>query len=73
LAEVVGFEAAGEVDGTGARFGQFQASEDGILYGIDADDEERDLCLVAAGRAARPDWYAGATTALDCPDVAPCT
>src|SRR5690606_28575574 len=70
LAEVVGIEAAGEVDGAGAGFGQFQAGVDGVLHGIDADDEERDLCLVAAGGATGPGRDAGATAALDRPDAA---
>lgn len=55
LAEIVGVEAAGEVDGARAGFGQFQAGVDRVLHGIDADDEDRDLCLVAAGGTAGPD------------------
>lgn len=70
LAEIVGVEAAGEVDGTGAGLRQLQADEDRILHGIDADDEERDLALVGASRTAGPDGQAGATTALDRPDAA---
>lgn len=70
LAEVVGIEAAGEVDGAGAGFGQLQAGKDGVLHRIHADDEERDLCLVAAGGAAGPDRDAWSATALDRPDAA---
>src|SRR5690606_12783366 len=70
LAEVVGVEAAGEVDRAGTGLGQPQAGVDRILYGIDADDEERDLALVRACGAARPDRNSGAATALDRPDAA---
>lgn len=70
LAEVVGVEAAGKVDRAGAGFGQFQAGIDGVLHGIDADDEERDLCLVAAGGTARPNRDARAAASLDRPDAA---
>jgi hypothetical protein len=70
LTEVVYVEAAGEVDGAGARFGQFQASVDGILHDIDADSEQRDLAFVGAGWASWPDRDAGAASALDRPDAA---
>ena len=65
LTEVVYVEARREVDGAGARFGQFQASVDGILQGIDADSEQRDLAFVGAGWASWPDRDAGAASALD--------
>ncbi len=66
LAEVVGIEAAGEVDGAGAGFGQLQAGVDRVLHRVDADDEERDLALVGAGRSARPGWrYARKLVTLD--------
>mgnify|MGYP002378658512 CR=1 FL=1 len=70
LAEVVGIEAAGEVDGAGAGFGQFQAGVDGVLHRVHADDEEWDLALVRARRTARPDGDAGPAAALDRPDAA---
>jgi len=69
LAEVVGIEAAGEVDGAGAGFGQFQAGVDGILHSIDADDEQRNLALVGAGWSTRPYGDARPTPPLDCPDA----
>lgn len=55
LAEVIGVEAAGEVDGAGSGLRKFMAGLDSVSHGIDADDEQRDLCLVATGGAARPD------------------
>jgi len=70
LAEIVRVEAAGEVDGPGAGFGQFQIGLDGIFHRVDADDEERDLALVGAGRAARPDRDARTATTLDRPNTA---
>jgi hypothetical protein len=70
LAEVVGVEAAGEVDRAGAGLGQAQAGVDGVLHRVHADDEERDLALVGARRAARPDRDAGPAAALDRPDAA---
>ena len=70
LAEIVGVKAAGEVDGAGARLGQFQAGVYGVLHGIDTDDEQRDFGLVGSGGAAWPDRDGGAATALDCPDAA---
>jgi hypothetical protein len=70
LAEIVGVEAAGKVDGTGAGLGQFQAGVDGILHGVDADDEQRDLAVVGAGGAAGPDRDGRTATALDRPGAA---
>jgi len=69
LAEIVGIEAAGEVNCAGAVFGQFQAGVDGILHGIHPDDEQRNLALVGAGGAAWPDGNAGAPTSLDRPEA----
>ena len=70
LAEIVSIETTGEVDCAGARLGEAQAGEDCVLHSIHADDEERDLALVRAGGAARPDRDAGPAAALDRPDAA---
>ena len=70
LAEVVGVEAAGEVDRAGAGLVQAQAGVDSVLHRVHADDEERDLALVRARRAAGPDRDAGAAAALDRPNAA---
>ena len=39
----VGVEAAGEVDGAGAGFGQLQAGVDRVLHRVDADDDPAGL------------------------------
>lgn len=70
LAAIVGVDASLEVDRARPGLGQAQADADGILNGIDADNEERGLALVGAGRAAGSDRDAGAATALDRPDAA---
>lgn len=59
-----------EVDGTWAGFGEFHPDVDRVLPGIYADDEERDLCLVAAGGSAGPDRDAGGAAPFDRPDAA---
>ena len=70
LAEIVGVEAAGEVDRAGAGFGEAQAGVDGVLHRVDADDEQRDLALVGPRRTAGPDRDARPAAALDRPDAA---
>lgn len=59
-----------EVDGAGSGLRKFMAGLDSVSHGIDADDEQRDLCLVATGGAARPDRDAVTAMALDSPDAA---
>jgi hypothetical protein len=47
------------MDRSGAGFREAQAGVDGVLHRVHAHDEERDLALVRARRAARPDRDAG--------------
>ena len=70
LTEVLGIEAAREVDGAGAGFGEPEAGEERVLDRIDAHDEQRDPALVGTGGPTRPDRHAGAAAALDRPDAA---
>ena len=70
LAEIVGVEAAGEVDDAGAGFGEFQAGVDGVLHCVDADDEQWDLARVGARPSAWPDRDAGAAASFDRSDAA---
>jgi len=70
LAEIVGVGAAGEVDRAGVGFGQFQAGADGVLHGIEADDEQRNLTRVGVRGTAGPDRDAGVAAPLDRPDAA---